>query len=437
MPTISPDHSSTAQRSRARNLRRARPGHLLVLGALLLLAACRPTIADPGSGAPSGTSEPATPPPRSSATATPTPRLRIQLTDDGLPLGVVGPLLLYRSPTDDTLANSPGSPGPEVVVWDVGAELEIGRFWIGEPVRLPQASLIAGHHLVVNYGDALWRFTLDGTREPIFEAPVDSVITSITVDRSGEFAVVALQTRLGDPVRLQWIEVATGLVVREAAPIVDEATFGRPHPRIVGAPEEPALLQGATSPDRPGGYAILEPDGALRALATIGFATPSSDGAYVAHGPATQSCDLIHGSRIELLSVADGSALASFEDPTLALTPWEWSPDGVEFAFQARPIGGGSAPCDWTIDPPRWFVLSLDGSIREEQSGIAVRTAWSGERAVTFSCLSAAEEPGAHSRTDGLLRASECALDPADILLDGEPIGRGTGVTILGYIEAK
>jgi hypothetical protein len=49
----------------------------------------------------------------------------------------------------------------------------------------------------------------------------------------------------------------------------------------------------------------------------------------------------------------------------------------------------------------------------------------------------AAEEPGAHSRTDGLLRASECALEPADILLDGEPIGLGTGVTILGYIEVK
>ncbi len=101
-----------------------------------------------------------------------------------------------------------------------------------------------------------------------------------------------------------------------------------------------------------------------------------------------------------------------------------------------RTIGTGNESCDWTIDQPRWFVLGVDGSVREAASGVELRDAWYGERAISFSCSNVAHA-GARRRADGLIRTDECTHWPANILLEGELIGRAEMPVVLGFVEVE
>ena len=357
----------------------------IVLGVLLLLAACGPASADREAAATPAERPTTTPrgvaatPVGATPTATSTPLPRIDLDGGGLPVGAIGPLLLYRSVAEDENPFDVSRPSTEVTIWDAGTNTEIGRISIGEPTRQPQESLLAGRYVLVNFGDLLWRYDFGGGREQLLAAPPDHLITGLAVDATGKIVVASMQRDVGEPVALRWIEVASGAVLREVD-AVDYGGFGDPEPRVVGAPDEPALLRGVTATERPGGYAILEADGGVRELAVSGFVTASFDGRLLAHGPTAQGCDFVSGSRIELFSVDDGAPLASFEDGALALSPWEWAPDGSEFAVQVRTIGTGNESCDWTTRPaalvrPRGGRVCAGGGVGRRAARRLVRRA--------------------------------------------------------------
>lgn len=426
---------------RGATLRRALP--LLVVTVITI--ACAPAITDPnapnqrptGQPAASATSAstPTTPTAQASPTVTRTPRPSITLNDRGLPNTAIGPLLLVRTEIADNISFGPGSPSPEVAILDVGAGHEIGRVWIGDPSRQPRDSVIAGHHLLVNFGDVLWRYTLDGDREQLLAAPPGSLIGSIAVEPTGAVVVAALQTGLTEPPRLVWIEVATGDLLREHA-LTGQETAGDPLPRIVGRPTDATLLRGTTRSDPNGSYAVLEGSGTTRGLATTGPAFPSPDGQFVAHGPTTQGCDFLSGPRIELLATGGDATTVAFEDRTMALTPWEWAPDGSEFAFQARQISQVSESCDWTADQPRWLVLATDGTVREASSAIALRASWYEEQNVSFICGNV-PDTGARDPRDGLLRPGGCARSGAAIQVTGITLAQLQNARILGFIEVN
>lgn len=396
---------------------------------LPLLAACRTAIVGPEAAEqrPSATATASV----STPSATPTPRPNSLLDANGLPVGAVGPLLLYRAVIEDTLSFGLGSPSPEVVVYDVGAGEELRRIWIGNPGRQPQASFIVGSYVVVNFGDTVWRYALNGTRAPLIEAPAGTVISALAVDQASGVAVIATQQRLGSPADWTWIDVASSSILRSVEGVAFDGP-GDPLPRIIGTADQPALVRGATYTEQPGGYAILDTDGLARELAVAGFVVPSADGRFLAHGPGAV-CDNIGGATIDITEVSSNRIVASYSDPSVSLIPWDWSPDGGELAFQARPLQPDGV-CPNTQVAPAWLTLSIDGTVEAVASAVALRDRWYGERAVTFRCADQ-HDAGWFSRRDGLQRPSDCLEFDVEIWLGSAPIALEPTAAILGFIE--
>ena len=409
--------------------------HLLPLASLLVAVACAPTIGEPNAGDTSAPSATATPDPAAANTTTPnrTPAPTITLDASGLPVGAVGPLLLYRTALAGGVALGTRPPETEIVIYDVAANVELGRIAIDDPSGEPRQSFLAGTQLPVNFGDILWRYSLDGHREQLMAAPVGTMIASMAIDESGRFVVVTLHTGTAATPHLQWLDVASGELLREET-LRELKNVRDPLPRIVGAPDEATLLLGTENIDRSRTYGILEADGSIREYGTAGSVIPSPDGRFLAHGPTAEGCTFQQSGRIELLALTDHTITVAFEDDSMALTPWEWAPDGSEFAFEGRRITQLFESCYWTTEQARWFVLSTDGTVREAPSQMAIRTQWYGERAVSFACASVLES-GARGALDGLLRPAHCARGTATIRVAGIALTEAENVRILGFVE--
>lgn len=429
------------RRNRRPPVNRAAPGaggwtNARILAALilvtLLLAACGAVASDEDDPPPpTATTQP-------SATSTPatvsTPATAAQTLDaDGLPVGVVGPLLLYRTVVEDQPSFGLNSPSPEVVVYDAGADAEVTRIWIGNPARQPQASFLAGAHIVVNFGDTVERFALDGFRDTLFAAPPGTIITGLQADSASGVAVIAVQPRLNGPVTLHWIDVLTAAPLREQAAI-DFGGPGVPLPRTSGPPDDELLLRGVTYSEELGGYAALSSSGSVRDLTVSGLVQPSPDGAFLAHGPG-RLCGGVGGPSIEVTAVATDTVVARYADPSVALLAWDWSPDSQELAIQVRPLLGGSE-CPNTLVAPSWLALSVDGTVRAISSDVSLRNEWFGDRAITFRCNTQLDG-GWFSRRDGLLRPNTCLPFDVEILVGNRPIAVEGTAAILGFIEVE
>jgi hypothetical protein len=334
---------------------------------------------------------------------------------------------------EDRLSFGVSSPSPEVAVYDVGTGTEILRIWIGNPARLPQASFVAGSHVVVNFGNSVERFSLDGVRDTLFAAPTGTVVTGLAADAATGIAVFAVQPSLGSPVTLHWYDIATATPLREQAPF-EFTGPGVPLPRTSGPPSDELLLRGVTYSDEVGGYAALAGDGTVRELATSGLVQPSPSGELIAHGPG-RVCGDIGGPLVEITATATNSVVARYSDPSSSLQVWDWSPDGQEVAIHARPLLGDSE-CPNTAVAPTWLALSRDGAIREVPSNLALRNEWFGDRAITFRCQNQADA-GWFSRRDGLQRPSVCLPFDVEIWLGNQLVATEGTATILGFIEVE
>jgi hypothetical protein len=92
------------------------------------------------------------------------------LDASGLPAGAVGPLIVYPTGVQDPRAAAITGPSTDIVVFDVGAAVELIRIRIDRSARPPQASFLVDNYIVVNDGDSLYRYALDGSHEPLLMA---------------------------------------------------------------------------------------------------------------------------------------------------------------------------------------------------------------------------------------------------------------------------
>src|SRR5690606_24819304 len=114
------------------------------------------------------------PTPTPALTATEEPPL-VHLVD-GIPVGAVGPLLVYMYPIAQEAFQSLNYPIYRLVIYDVGRSLPVSSFTIGERGRLVSSVLLAHREIYVNYTHEIAVYTLDGSEDRLLYSMPDDLL---------------------------------------------------------------------------------------------------------------------------------------------------------------------------------------------------------------------------------------------------------------------
>lgn len=419
---------------------------VLAFGALLL-AACEEGEA-PVTPEPTPTAAPtveASPTPHGTPVTTPTPEPTpasepIALDEDRLPVGAVGPLLVYAAPSERQ------DPHGElqyykVFLYDAGAGAHIGSF------EVAQRPLLAGREILVAYDQSVDAYRLDGSRDrTVVEAEDEERLGAATVSPDG--ALLAFSRGYVGAIHI--IEVETGREVTDLDVPALPLDLDWPTPCCWAADTTRLFTIGNTESTAPGTLRALTLDGELQSFGLSERGTDDSSerrfemgmvdpaGSRFAFGDGSP---LVYGGpphdNLRILDLRDGTELTIAESDELGFRPGEWAPDGSALLYEViEPDSDGSFD-GLTVSEIRLYHVA-SGEDSEAPPLSELRAEWYGERAVVFECgdgqppetrwLSwyASPEPR---------MLAECRGGATTILLDGDPIDEVRDPRILGWVE--
>ncbi len=376
---------------------------------------------------------------------------RVELVD-GLPVGAVGPLLVYTREVRDSDRVGRSWPTLEVVTYDLGAGAEVASFEVGGMGSFPKQVLLAGRELVVGLAHTLNAYALNGAlMRTLREAWPDGMdkygrLSGMAVSPDGTKLAISERPVGEDRFDRQivFLDVATGdeLLVVPSDHEGFEGISDLIEPSVWRDDGLGVVVRVITSMEGGARLATVMLDGTVRLHETTGFAYPAPSGRRAAHGPGSLGCMFISGHTVTLTDLDTGAVLAAVEDETLSFLPWEWSPDSTELLYQARPFPSDPEEveaCEWPSAEPQWFLLDIDGGAPQPiNDPLEARARWYGERSVTFTCLGV-QQPGWYGRFTLTLRPPDDCLQgsepPAEIIAGGEAIGSGRALRVLGFID--
>ncbi len=352
---------------------------------------------------------------------------------------LVGPVLVYTEVTP--LDERRGHIDMFVVAYDVGAKREIRRttlsaFWQitllshGELLLYPQGPDMGGVDLLD---------PVTGARRHAYESTEPRASSSALSPDGKQLAFTEVEDTseaLG-PSTIRVLDLETGDVRTLASFTGDEMDpfFGIPTPRIWRDDGRGILVSGDTGSGRPGTWATVWLDGAVTVHLRETFAFPSPNGrTLVLQEVNGSSCFELQRLRIHRLD--DDTEIVAGQEPGRGIVTREWSPDGYELLYMqyngtiepdARYLSAHLCLPTYDLASGRAFVASArDGGVREIADIDALLRQWHGGRLISFTC------------TDGapLDVYQSCPVNVArNLFLDGEFVGSGDNVRVLGIIE--
>ncbi len=387
------------------------------------------------AAAPDVTPTPVATEPADTVTATPDDRdgdepARIELDDDGFPLGAAGPILVYAEPPDER-----GS-AYRVFLYDAGRHEHLG--WLELGGVPPQ---LAGKEYVVLTEDELVAYQLDGSRSrTVASTEEDSLFYGMSpaVSPDGRFVAVLIIAEDGPDFLAitRVIEIETGQTVIEVtSPLQsreNEGWFGWPMPCCWSADSSVLLMRGNTESEAPGTLGYLALDGELHAsgVHAFGLIDPTRErvaamdpGAMMIGGPMPE---------LRIVELDDGSEqVVHAGEEELLLLPYEWSPDGSALLYRVNEPDGD----DWRLREVRMLDLATgEDSLAPPVNDL--RAEWYGDRAIGFVCDDGSEPTGMLDWF-GTRTGVGCAEGDTTVVVDGVEVDQVPHPTILGWVERE
>ncbi len=391
---------------------------------------------------------------------------------DGWPHDAIGPLVVYERLADRQELTERGEnyimtgvvrTAIEVVTYDLGAEEEVASFVVASRNQ-PRIDL-AGRRVLVNFGETLWSFALDGSGGSELIV-VDGYIERLHVSQDGSRIALNHCEEFcghGDPNDIVVLDVESGNVVLT----YDASTAPDGFVGVLGPdrwmPDGSALvLAGWTYTDAPGGIARLTLDGDLEIIEHQRDYNRDIDyrgvRPSIVHEGGNRGCAIAgyNGvARIVLRDPLTNEVMNQIEDEWPVFGWGERSPDGQEVLLSRHQLtaelaeaimdgyADGGCPARAVAEqswqkPREWLVLPVDGSapFMVADRGEAYAR-WLGDRVVSFVC-------GDEEATAGSLSAlrpesfdrQECYQEEIEIRIGGWSVGAGRQPDILGFIDA-
>jgi hypothetical protein len=355
-----------------------------------------------------------------------------------------------------------------IAVFDSQAMADVAAFEVTGPVGYPSPSIIlARDEVLVNHGDRLTAYTLDGTASRDIRTAEDGGHIA-GFDVSPDNATLAVTEWFRDPCptpspgassaqcepfrdvsRLVFIETDTGDVIRELRqeePPLD-ALPGYVQHVFWWSDGNRITAHGVVNPEGPGTTAVVTPDGDVRVSSIRDYHPERPDGRYMFTGERLEACQLAL-NRIELaiIDLMDDSVATSARDETRLVNDYYWSPDGSELLFStvsfteqpaSEVLGEGSEGVCQIRDEQteQWSVLHVDGSPTETGVDMyAVFDRWYGDNLLTYICDGERVRAVGWCLDEGNL-FSAGTYAPADVWFRGQHIANTKDFELLGYLN--
>ncbi|MEE8421702.1 MAG: hypothetical protein V3S31_02875 [Dehalococcoidia bacterium] len=374
---------------------------------------------------------------------------------DGVPVDVTGPLAIYGGRVDEERTSSRTWPVVEVGTFDLTSERLLASFRVGSAGVYVSQTLLMGSEVLFNLEHTLIAYHLDGSISRLLRGGVDAELrfrsallspdgTTLVYAESGRpecggACVVFLEVESGDE-----IERVTG-----TDPVL--AALGGQFAQPVTWRDDGAgvVVRGQPNGHAFFGTATVMLDGSVRDHPELRGGQVASGGRYffTFGEPVTTweadelGCELYGG--FTLMSVESGEIAAVATTPGLAIRQLEWSPDGAELLYGARPLPDPSAgACGaqyraWDEIPYRWFLLDVEATASTEIADReAVRDRWAGGVSIRFVCDGELDE-FIDTNSNRYFRCFETGGSRIDAALtvDGVVVAEGRFDRLFGFVE--
>lgn len=328
---------------------------VVVIIAILAGAGLQRWSLEHGPAAPAGTAsvgEVPTPTPADTVTPSPTPTA----FDWSHRFAVyTGQVRIERDATDRSI------PVRSLVTWDVTEGKLAASFEYGGSGAYPVGVALAGHNVVFATEHQVVEAALDGTeRRQVFAAGDGNIIQDIAVSPDGSsLAIVVSPEDIAQPGVLRILDLQTlqeRLVARQSDPRFAPmwGHFGQAQWRGDGAG---VLVGTLTHTEMWGSLVTIFLDGRVRIEDVQGYGNVSPSGRMRAGDIGESGCMFIGTHNFVIRNLDSGETPLSINNPSVVITPWEWSPDGTQFVFLQQPAAG----CD-QISPDRAVIYVIKPS---------------------------------------------------------------------------